>query len=264
MGKKPTISGTKEWSKVSVNCVLGCPHRCRYCYARADAVRRKQIAKPEEWGTTYHRARLGEVVKRRRKIDGTVMFPTTHDITPRFLDECLKVLGNLLKAGNKVLIVSKPRDRCIREICKKFADYKSRVLFRFSIGATSNRILRYWEPGAPSFDERVDCLQHAHTEGFQTSVSCEPLLEADQAAPLFFTVAPFVTDSIWIGKVNHISSRVIPGTDPAEIARVEAGQTDEAVRKVYAALKDEPKVRWKESYKKVLGLELAEVAGLDQ
>jgi hypothetical protein len=64
--------------------------------------------------------------------------------------------------------------------------------------------------------------------------------------------------------MNHIKTRVQPGTDPAEIARIEAGQTDEAVRAIYEALQFEPKVRWKESFKTVLGLPLATEAGTDE
>ena len=45
-----------------------------------------------------------------------------------------------------------------------------------------------------------------------------------------------------------------PGTDPLRIAAVEAGQSDAAVRRVFNALRAEPKIRWKESYKAVLGL----------
>lgn len=80
---------------------------------------------------------------------------------------------------------------------------------------------------------------------------------------MFAAVEPFVTDTVWIGKLNQIRVRSTHGTDLKEIKRIEVGQTDEAVRFVYEQLKDEPKVRWKESYKAVLGLELAESAGLD-
>ena len=66
--------------------------------------------------------------------------------------------------------------------------------------------------------------------------------------------------------MNKIRDRVPCETDEdkTQIAAVEAGQTDEAIITIYAALKDQPKIRWKESYKEVLGLELADVPGLDQ
>lgn len=63
--------------------------------------------------------------------------------------------------------------------------------------------------------------------------------------------------------MNEAHRRAAPGTDPLAIAKIEAGQTDAVVRGIYEMLKNEPKVRWKESYKAVLGLELAAVAGLD-
>lgn len=260
----PRISGTKEWSVASVNIILGCPHRCRYCYARARAVQYGQCPTHEAWGTTYHRVRTAEVTKRRSKIDGRVMFPTTHDITPDHLEPCLEVLRRLLAVGNDVLIVSKPHWSCIRTICDRVRMFRDQILFRFTIGAKDDTILGYWEPGAPNFRERLASLKHAYDQGFATSVSCEPLLDAEHVGELVTTLEPYVTDSIWIGKMNEARSRVVPDTDPRELARIEAGQTDEEVWAVYELLKGNPKVRWKESYKAVLGLELAQEAGLDR
>jgi uncharacterized Fe-S cluster-containing radical SAM superfamily protein len=257
------ISGTKEWSVESVNILLGCPHKCRYCYARANALRRRQVLSFEAWGEKYLRLRAKEVTKRRVNVGGTVMFPTTHDIVPQFLEPCLEVMERILRAGNRLLVVSKPHLECIRAICERFAEHRAQILFRFSIGAADNAILSYWEPGAPSFEERVECLRHAFQQGFATSVSCEPLLDSPHAAELFGMLAPYVTDSIWIGKMNGIAYRLEPDVDPDAVRRIEEGQTDDAVRRVYAALKDEPQARWKDSYKQVLGLALADEAGLD-
>ena len=32
------IRGTKEWAVAEINCSIGCPHDCRYCYARVAAL----------------------------------------------------------------------------------------------------------------------------------------------------------------------------------------------------------------------------------
>ncbi len=257
------ISGTKEWSKHSCNIILGCPHQCRYCYARAMAVQRGQIASPDEWGTTYWRLRPKEVAKGRKKLDGRVMFPTTHDITPEHLGQCGEVLLKLLQAGNDVLIVSKPHYDCIKTLCDNLRRHRTQIMFRFSIGARDDNVLWYWEPGAPAFEERLASLKYAYLAGYATSVSAEPLLNAGDVRGLFDAVKPWVSDSIWIGKLNGIASRVAPGTSLIMIDRIKAGQTDDAVRAVYAELKDEPLVRWKESYKEVLGLTVATEAGQD-
>jgi DNA repair photolyase len=41
--------GTKEWSDSSLNIMTGCPHQCRYCYSKADALRWKRIKSADEW-----------------------------------------------------------------------------------------------------------------------------------------------------------------------------------------------------------------------
>jgi len=261
---KRRISGTKEWSVESVNILLGCPHKCRYCYARANAQRRKQIPSSQTWGETYLRLRDKEVAKRRKNVGGTVMFPTTHDIVPEFLEPCLSVMGRILDAGNRLLVVSKPHLACVEAICTRFAGARDQLLLRFSIGALDNGLLAYWEPGAPGFDERLAALRYAYERGFATSVSCEPLLDAAHAVELFHALAPYVTDSVWIGKMNGIAYRLEADVDPMAVQQIEAGQTDAAVRAIYAALRDEPQVRWKDSYKQVLGLALADAAGLDR
>jgi len=249
MSKSKT--GTREWAEKNINIQKGCEHDCAYCYARADALRFKRIESPDEWRLPL--IDYDKVRKSYPKFKGVVMFPTTHDITPQNLNCYFQVLGNLLYSGNQVLIVSKPRRECIKTICEGFTEYKKQILFRFSIGALDDEILKAWEPGAPDFAERAYTLSLAHAEGFETSVSCEPLLDQTNVCELFYDLEPFITDSFWIGKMNRIRNRV-HGIPEGQIAWVEEGQTDEAVREVYELLKDEPLIRWKDSYKKVLGL----------
>jgi len=258
------ISGTREWAVENVNCVTGCEHGCIYCYARSNAIRFKLISGKEEW--EHPKVRQHDVEKKRKKIDGRVMFPTTHDITPGVLQPCIQVLRNLLEAGNQVLVVSKPHLECVKEICQEFEEYKDKILFRFTIGAFDDSILEHWEPNAPNFLERFSSLQHAYTEGFQTSVSVEPMLDAENVIELFQMLESFVTDAIWIGKMNQIKRRVeaVTEADKFYVERILNGQIDERITNIYQILKDEPKVKWKESIKKIVGLDLAEKAGLDE
>jgi len=257
------ISGTREWASVNVNCVIGCRHNCRYCFARYNAIVRFKNVKPADWDKP--RINWKEVNKKRPKYDGVVMFPTTHDILPEVLDACLTCLRNLLEAGNDVLIVSKPHPECIQAICDAFGQYKDHILFRFTIGAINNDILKYWEPGAPSFEDRLTSLRIAYDKGFETSVSAEPMLDMDHAVELFDTLVQFVTDAIWIGKMNRINQRVkmVSTEDELQVEKIENSQTDTKVWNVYNTLKDRPQIKWKESIKEVVGLPLATEAGLD-
>ena len=80
------ISGTKEWAVHNFNIAQGCSHNCRYCYARANAIRFGRIKKPDEW--TAEQINEKNRHKKWRKRDGRIMFPTTHDITPNLLRAC--------------------------------------------------------------------------------------------------------------------------------------------------------------------------------
>ena len=111
--------GTKEWSDYSVNCVSGCSHDCLYCYAKSMAIRFKRKSN-DDWGD--EEIRWKDVYKKRKKLNGIIMFPTSHDITPSNLSACYEVLEKLVKAGNKVVVVSKPHLECITKICDGLND----------------------------------------------------------------------------------------------------------------------------------------------
>jgi len=258
------ISGTLEWAVANANCCNGCSHGCLYCYARWNACDRFGLIAHEDW--TNKQIRTKDVRKKRKNEGGTVMFPTTHDICPDILDDCIQVIQNVLDAGNDILIVSKPHLDCISVICDRFIDFRDKILFRFTIGAFDNETLAHWEPGAPNFEERLQSLQLAHERGYKTSISIEPMLDSPQVTELFRRLEPWVTDSIWIGKMNHIRSRVHIETleDEEWVYGVEQGQANECIHRIYEALKDEPKVRWKESIKEVIGIALETKPGTDK
>lgn len=239
---------TQDWSNKTVNFATGCENDCRYCYAKGMAVRFKQV---EEGQWNQMRIRQHDVEKRHKDYGEIVMFPSSHDITPAVLDEAVTVLGNLLKVGNRVLVVSKPHFDCIERLCGEFSEFKDDILFRFTIGARNNEILSFWEPGAPSFEERKDALRYAYDTGFATSVSMEPILDMDDVIDLFFELEPFVTETIWAGKMNHLKKNI--SFDGPEVDRIEEGQRQENCDLVHELLKDEPKARFKTGFIKRTG-----------
>jgi len=225
------------------------------------AVRFKRLTE-DEW--SLERVRQKDVDKKRKLYDGRVMFPSSHDITPGNFDACMVVIEKLLQAGNELLIVSKPHLACIRPICYSFKAYRDKIVFRFTIGACDDEILSFWEPNAPRYEERKASLRHAFEQGFETSVSVEPMLCADGVIDLFTDLEPFTTDSIWIGKMNHFHNIHIDNDEVLEAIQViKDGQSDSNIWKSYNELKDNPLVKWKDSIKKVVGIEAPAEAGLD-
>ena len=257
-------TGTQEWAASNVNIQDGCEHDCRYCYAKTMAIRFKR-ATPATW--LHPKLRPHDLIKRFTKRSGRIMFPTAHDITDRNIDACLTVLDRMLAAGNEILIVSKPRISCIERLCTELRPYRSRIVFRFSIGSTDDAVLSYWEPGAPAFKDRLAALQLAYATDFETSVSGEPMLDGDPDA-LVAAVSRYVTNSIWLGKINRLR-HILPANCPGDAAAARRGdrlvlsQSDEAIRALYARHRHDPLIKWKDSIKKVIGLRRPLDAGRD-
>jgi DNA repair photolyase len=255
------VRGTYEWAVETVNCTIGCENFCQFCFGRRLAILRRDISSHSEWRTINGVRR--NLKKENKKHNGTVMFPSVHDIHPSNLDLCIEVITNLLEAGNRILITSKPKLVCIEELCETFKEYRDRILFRFTIGTSNNQILKLWEPGAPSFEERFTCLAYAKAKGFKTSVSMEPMLDSKTVVRDAIYMLPFVTHNLWIGKMNKIEERVV-GISREEKNRIHAGQEDCEVYRIYEALKDESKIRWKDSFKQILNIKSPAEKGLDK
>jgi hypothetical protein len=123
-------------------------------------------------------------------------------------------------------------------------EIKSRIEFRFSIGSTHSDILAKYEPNAPSFEERLRCLQYAYKKGFATSVSMEPFV-----SPPYETaeaVLPWVSTHVWIGPMNH--------TVPREL---KVYYTAESLQSIHDLLLGEfpGKIRFKDAFQRILNID---------
>jgi len=262
--EKKCVFGTREWAEANANFIDGCIHDCKYCYSKEMAIRfgRKTAKnwKEEEVRSNFHLINY-------KRLDGRIMFPSTHDISPLHLENSLTFLGKILQSGNKVLIVSKPHLLCIKAICNQFSKYKHEILFRFTIGSSDTETLNFWEPGAPSYEERLQSLIYAYQNDFQTSISCEPMLD-NKIDNVITDVLPYVTDAVWLGKANFLLRRMKMNgiTDSKSILKAKQlleWQSDEQIEELYERYADNPFIKWKESIKKVVDLEIPLMVGLD-
>lgn len=276
--KKPT--GTREWSCETLDIADGCPHNCAYCYSKTRECYRFKRISPDDWEHIKLRAKAPKYWKSPRH--GQLMFPANHDIVPEILDECITALLKAVDSWESVLIVTKPHLLCVTKLCDALKGHKNKVLFRFTIGSYNNDTLKFWEPGAPNFKERLASLKWAHGHGFKTSVSSEPTLDR-YIGNLIELLLPFITDALWVGPMNVMETRVrFRGINYREsIARSSMGKkgwTDREwayfnvarsvrdpifLKLLYARYKDNPHIKWKNESKKILGLPLADEIGLD-
>jgi len=243
--KKRITAGTREWADHNVNCVLGCYNNCKYCYAKVMA-KRFGRATDETWSHMVVRQKIKD--KSYKKFSGRVMFPSSHDIIdfPTIEEACFNTLNRLLESRNEVLITTKPRISIIKKIDKLFEAYKNHLQFRFTITSINNALLSFWEPNAPSFEERLEALKFAFGRQYKTSVSIEPFLDRQ---PLFLIkrLQPFCTESIWIGKMNYIAASNIRQEDMVFYENIRENYKIDNIQKIYSSLKDIPKIRFKDS-----------------
>ena len=262
---KSHATGAREWVEKTINIQLGCEHDCLYCYARNDAITRffhRTHCTREGWRSPIIDA--ARVDKAYPRYPGTVMFPSTHDITRRNLNECLVVLRKLLEADNKVLIVSKPSMNVTALLVEALKGFQHRVAFRFTIGSTADNVLSFWEPGAPCFEERIKSLSMAYFEGYCTSVSCEPFLDPFPVH-VFEACYDYLSDTpaehpmggFWIGKLRRWDRRVdLAGATEQQIKQyvepLKAAQGDAFVKALVRQLDGRKYIRWKDSIREVI------------
>ena len=244
------LFGTKEWAPFNFNFMSGCSNDCVYCYAKDMAIRFKRKT-PDTWKTEEPVEMSGKSYSRK---SGEIMVPSSHDITPGNIETAMEVLDKLLSSGNNLLLVTKPNFTCTKHIVDTFEDRKAQLRFRFTIGSADSAVLKLWEPGAPSFEERLESLRYAFEKGYSTSISCEPLLD-EHFDDLYEKVSPYVNGSIWVGKMNSAVKRVRDNTagkfDMDKVKELVDSQSDGKILKLFEKYKDNPKIEWKESIKKV-------------
>ena len=251
------LFGFSEWGGgkfTKANTVHGCSHHCKYCGVAAQEAR-VDMRSPEMWPfeEVNTKALTGTISKR----NSLLIYPTSHDITPQHLDVHLYQIRRILEAGNKLLICSKMHYDCIVEICAECADRKEKVELRCTIGSRDSEILRWWEPGAPDYDERKAAVEYAYKQGYDTSLSSEPMLDANIES-VVEDMRPIVSESIWIGKMNHARQNLTlngvtgPEAD-AKVSALLAWQDDDAnIMRLVNRYANDPLIRWKESIQRVI------------
>ena len=76
---------------------------------------------------------------------------------------------------------------------------------------------------------------------------------------------PYVAISIWIGTMNDLGS-IGKGSDMVlrqAIDKIRQGQTDLSIKQIYQQYKGNSLIRWKKEIKKVVGIPVSKINGLD-
>jgi len=201
--------GTKEegWAGEhgeSFGIYHGCKNGCLTCWARLFKDKRKYKGKKlidwDDWEKPFPRK---SKVKIKKLKSGRYMFPSTHDIYPENMKECLKVCLEIVQAGNDLLITTKGNYEAIKYLTSELVHFKNQIEFRFSIPSIDDKIIKKWEVNAPLFNERLRCLKLAFMMNYSTSISLEPYFDENPDFVIKECHA-FLTGDFWVGTMNYL------------------------------------------------------------
>lgn len=182
-----------------INPYVGCPHKCKYCYAEF----MKRFSKHEEdWGD-FVDAKLSSRNINLVKLEGStvLMSSVTDPYNP--YEEKYKVTRSILEqlkdADIKLNIVTKS-DLILRDLdlLKQFKD----VSVAFSISTIDEEFKKEIEPCSPSIQQRLDALKKLHEEGIKTIVYISPIFpELSKYKEIVETTKSYA-DEYWIENLN--------------------------------------------------------------
>lgn len=261
--------GTKEWADKNFNTHYACMHACWNCYAWNEAYQR-QRQYWKDWGVMMTKRSLWNKKWKKRENNYWIMYPTTHDIIPKIMDECFQAIQHMLDANINVLCVTKPCKKVVNALIKRFLEYRKdqpRIKIRMTIGTDDDTLLSFWEPKAPSFQERFESLKVVFEAGYETSVSCEPFypcvqrkgidLEIKDFENFVVKLLPYVKETLWIGMMNHIPvicqrGKILTDFQKDIVFRLKDFYNLENIKYLIRVFYKNKKIRWKESIKKII------------
>jgi DNA repair photolyase len=88
--------------------------------------------------------------------------------------------------------------------------------FRLSITTDDENLLRKWEPGAPSYEERIHVLRYLHAEGWKVGLSIAPMLDIQNVVAMYNNLEKYCNDTIYVAKMAEGEKLVTRGSLKAE------------------------------------------------
>ncbi len=158
----------------TINLLAGCPHECRYCYARSFR------SNPGNGDVLFYCNTfdlLRSELSRKREKPCLVYFSTACEpfISCKSVRDVLfSVMVLLLDHGVSLLISSKSSipDRFIQ----LFSAHSGKVHIQIGMTMADDRIRRLLEPNASTVDERLASLRKLREQGLHPEVRMDPLV----------------------------------------------------------------------------------------
>ena len=190
----------REYADLACNIYNGCTHGCKYCFAKLYAQENYyEAANPKKNFISRLRKDVEKLDKNCPEIllsfHGDVYQPVENDL--KLTRHALEILreNNL-----PFTVLTKGGSRAVRDF--DILEGYDKARFGTTLIFTEQADSGHWEPGAASIEDRIQTIIEAHSRGFPTWVSIEPVIDPLQAMKLVESLQPFV-DHWKVGKINY-------------------------------------------------------------
>jgi DNA repair photolyase len=131
-------------------------------------------------------------------------------------------------------------------------EYRAQVEFRFTFTSMNEERIKFYEPRAPTFEDRFKVLKYAKFQHFKTSISLEPYLDDNEELIQMISLLNGQTNGdIWLGVMSNIPRSKIK---QEEYQRLRKNYSQDNLLELTKRLYNFPQVRFKDSISKVLGI----------
>jgi len=195
-----------EYAHLAINHIVGCAHRCEYCYANKMA---KQFGNPDFFTVQTFKENVIEILEaeapRYAGTDERVLLCFSCDPYQSLESEFVtRQLIKILKENRiPFQVLTKGGMRAVRD----FDLYGPDDAFAVTMTMLNVKSSRLLEPFAAVPTERIETLKMAHEKGITTWVSLEPVLDADVSLRIIKETFEFV-DHYKIGILNYQKSDI--------------------------------------------------------
>lgn len=256
--------GTHEWCNVTFNSSKSCEGGCLFCYAWIDAIFRGREGK-DDYGIKMLEKDEWWQVWADREEKFIIMYPSIHDTNTKNMAQVFFNISLMMLAKNVyVLFVTKPNYTVMKLFAKLLYQYRDRIFFRLTMTTNDEEQLKFWEPNAPSFNDRLKSIKLLCKRGFQTSVSCEPMMPpmmvgnyVESMIAYVDSILPYVQHEFWLGMMNHVPVERYHNAPLTEemrqkFASVTQYYTEANIVALVRHYHQHPKIQWKESVKRYM------------
>lgn len=199
-----------EYGDRAINHVLGCGHQCSYCYAKAQAICRKNVKDCIEWAKPKIVSNILELMDQRlpklkNKIKSVFLSFMTDPFMvgfPEIADLSLKIIEKVNSYDLISIVLTKG---LLPEELGNKEKYGSNNFYGITLVSTNEEFRKIFEPGSSRFSDRIAKLRYLHDKGCKTWVSIEPFFPHatnEQDISELLKKIKFV-DKIIFGRLNH-------------------------------------------------------------